>query len=204
MYVTLFKWSFLRLFIFRQWGREREREGKKQQCMVTSHVYPTVDLACNPGMCPDWESNWRPFGLQAGAQSTEPHQAGPLSKSIYRILTLFQNVLSSLYSPRGYHPKFVLPDFEIDINVMSSSCSAFFTFIYEQFIFLKLQSSIPIYFIWLSINLVVAMSTFHFGGIVNKAMNILVQNCGQTYSFLLLLSPEVEPMSHRVGIYLPL
>ena len=36
-----------------------------------------LDLAHNPGMCPDWESNQRPFGLQAGAQSTEPHQPGP-------------------------------------------------------------------------------------------------------------------------------
>ena len=27
-------------------------------------------------MCPDWKSNWWPFGLQAGAQSTEPHQPG--------------------------------------------------------------------------------------------------------------------------------
>ena len=27
-------------------------------------------------MCPDWESNWRPFGSQAGTQSTEPHQPG--------------------------------------------------------------------------------------------------------------------------------
>ena len=25
---------------------------------------PTGDPACNPGMCPDWESNWRPFILQ--------------------------------------------------------------------------------------------------------------------------------------------
>ena len=25
-----------------------------------------------PGMCPDWES----FGVQSGAQSTEPHQPG--------------------------------------------------------------------------------------------------------------------------------
>ena len=35
---------------------------------------PTGDLAHNPGMCPGWESNWRPFGSQAGTQSTEPHQ----------------------------------------------------------------------------------------------------------------------------------
>ena len=34
----------------------------------------TGDLAHNPGMCPDWESNWQPFGSQASTQSTEPHQ----------------------------------------------------------------------------------------------------------------------------------
>ena len=35
---------------------------------------PTGDLACNPGLCPDWESNQQPFGLEAGTKSTEPHQ----------------------------------------------------------------------------------------------------------------------------------
>ena len=44
--------------------------------MVASHRPPTGDLVHNPGMCPDWESNQQPFGLQAGAQSTEPHQPG--------------------------------------------------------------------------------------------------------------------------------
>ena len=44
--------------------------------MVASRVPPTRDLARNPGVCPDWESNWPPFGLQAGTQSTEPHQPG--------------------------------------------------------------------------------------------------------------------------------
>ena len=34
------------------------------------------DLAHNPGMCSDWELNWQPFGSQAGAQFTEPHQPG--------------------------------------------------------------------------------------------------------------------------------
>ena len=43
------------------------REGEKHQCVVDSHVPPTGDLARNPGMCPDWELNRRPFGLQAGA-----------------------------------------------------------------------------------------------------------------------------------------
>ena len=42
--------------------------------MVASHTPSSGDLARNPGMCPDWESNRRPFGLQAGAQSIESHQ----------------------------------------------------------------------------------------------------------------------------------
>ena len=66
------------LFSFRQRGREGEREGEKHQHVVGSYVPPTGDLACNPGMCPDWESNRLPFGSQAGIQSTEPHQPGPL------------------------------------------------------------------------------------------------------------------------------
>ena len=48
------------LFIFRE-GKGR-REGEKHQCVVASCAPPTGDLACNPGMCPDWESNWWPFG----------------------------------------------------------------------------------------------------------------------------------------------
>ena len=54
-----FLFFFLRfyLFIFIQRGKEGEREGEKHQCAVASHVAPTGDLACNPGMCPDWESN---------------------------------------------------------------------------------------------------------------------------------------------------
>ena len=43
---------------------------------VASHTPPTGDLARNPGMCPDQEWNQRPFGSQAGTQSTESHQPG--------------------------------------------------------------------------------------------------------------------------------
>ena len=53
-----------------------EREGKKHQCVVVSRAPPTGDLAHNPDMYPDWESNRWPFGLQAGIQSTELHQPG--------------------------------------------------------------------------------------------------------------------------------
>ena len=44
---------------------EREREGEKRHCVLASHMPPTGDLAHNPGMCPDWKSNWRPFDSQA-------------------------------------------------------------------------------------------------------------------------------------------
>ena len=46
------------LFIFRERGREGEREGEKYQYVVASCTPPSEDLAHNPGMCPDWESNW--------------------------------------------------------------------------------------------------------------------------------------------------
>ena len=68
------------LFLDRGEGREKETKrnidaGKKHQ-LVASHAPPTGDLAHNPGMCPDWESNSRPFGSQASSQTTEPHQPG--------------------------------------------------------------------------------------------------------------------------------
>ena len=69
---------FLRfyLFIFRERGREEDREGEKRQCVVAFHMPPTGDLACNPSMCPDSKWNQQPFGSQASTQSTEPHQPG--------------------------------------------------------------------------------------------------------------------------------
>ena len=46
--------NFLKiLFIFRERGRELEREGEKHQCVVASHMPPTGDLARNSGRCPD-------------------------------------------------------------------------------------------------------------------------------------------------------
>ena len=69
---------FLRfyLLIYLDRGEGKEKEKEKHQCVVASYVPPTGDLACNSGMCPDWESNQRPFGSQVSAQSTESHQPG--------------------------------------------------------------------------------------------------------------------------------
>ena len=78
---------FLRfyLLIFREQGRE----GEKHQCVVAPRTPPTGDLARNPGRSPDWESNQRPFGSQASAPSTEPHQPG------LRVVFLIQGVRST-------------------------------------------------------------------------------------------------------------
>ena len=66
---------FLRFYLFlKSWERGGEREGEKYQCMVASCKPPTGDLARNPDLCPDWESNWQPFSLQARTQSTDLHQ----------------------------------------------------------------------------------------------------------------------------------
>ena len=62
--------------ISRERGWEGGRKEEKHQCVIASCVLPIGDLACNPGMCNDWESNWWPFDLQTCAQSTEPHQPG--------------------------------------------------------------------------------------------------------------------------------
>ena len=55
---------YLFIYLFREGKGGRSRGGEKYQCVVASHVAPTGDLACNPGMCPDWESNWWLFGSQ--------------------------------------------------------------------------------------------------------------------------------------------
>ena len=48
--------DFIYLLSERGEGREKERERNIDVC-CPSHPL-TGGLACNPGMCPDWESNW--------------------------------------------------------------------------------------------------------------------------------------------------
>ena len=55
--------SFLKkyfIYLFLERGKEKEREGEKHQCVVSSHMPPTGDLTYNA--CTLMESNWRPFG----------------------------------------------------------------------------------------------------------------------------------------------
>ena len=58
--IYIFK-DFIYLFSERGEGRERETKSEEHQCVVASCAPSTGDLACNPGMCPDWESNWYPL-----------------------------------------------------------------------------------------------------------------------------------------------
>ena len=55
--------------------------------MSASHVPPTGDLARNPDVCPDWESNRGPFVSQASTQSTEPHQRGQDDCPLFLVLS---------------------------------------------------------------------------------------------------------------------
>ena len=67
------------LFIFRESGKEGEREGEKHQHVVASCVPPTEDLSHNPDMCPRLGIEPVTVWFASGAQSTEPHQPGQLS-----------------------------------------------------------------------------------------------------------------------------
>ena len=89
IYVNVFLFFLKVLFIFRERGREGDREGEKHQCVVVSHAPPTGDLSHNLGMCPDWESNWWPFGSQASTQS----RATPARATMY----IFNTFINSFF-----------------------------------------------------------------------------------------------------------
>ena len=95
------------LFLERGEGKEKEWERNinvwQMEWVVASHTPQVGDLACNPGVCPEWESNRWPFGLQAGPQSTEPHQPGRSLQSqcirgkyLYACVFLFWGVFSEI------------------------------------------------------------------------------------------------------------
>ena len=68
--------KFYIYFVFDFWERVREgeREGKKNIDWLLS-ICTSGDQTWL-GMCPDQESNWRPFSSWDDVQLTEPHQPG--------------------------------------------------------------------------------------------------------------------------------
>ena len=125
---VLYKFSiqkiFLKIIIYlpseRGEGREKERGrniGMWEICQsVASCMSPSGDLTCTPGMCPDWELNWWPFGSQASTQSIEPHQ--PEQGFFYLIKTLDSNSGSRESRHRCKH--------EVKHTEGSYACSAIF------------------------------------------------------------------------------
>ena len=74
---SIFFTDFIYLFLETGKGTvkniERNINVREKHQLVASSEPPTWDLACNPGICPDWESNQRLFVLRDDAQPTEPH-----------------------------------------------------------------------------------------------------------------------------------
>ena len=70
--------SLINLFLLerREGDRKRNIDVEEKHQLVASHMPPTADQVSNPHLHPDRESNWQPFGSQADAQPTEPHQPG--------------------------------------------------------------------------------------------------------------------------------
>ena len=62
---------------------------------------PVGDLAHNPGMCPDWESNKWPFGFQASTQSTELPQSDLEEQNFY-LKNLYSNYKTNIYLLYNY------------------------------------------------------------------------------------------------------
>ena len=71
----LFK-DFIYLLLERGKGRERNINMQETRELVVSCLPPAGNPAHNPGMCPEWESNWWLLGSQDSPKSTEPHQLG--------------------------------------------------------------------------------------------------------------------------------
>ena len=66
-------------YSFSDRGEGKEKERENHQYVVPSHVLPTGDLACNSGMCPDWESNPWSSASQSTLSSLSHTSQGPFS-----------------------------------------------------------------------------------------------------------------------------
>ena len=70
---------------------ERGRETSMCGCLSSA---PHQRPGPHPSMCPDWESNRLPFGLQASTQSAEPYQPGQ-KQGVFCSLQIYQSAQST-------------------------------------------------------------------------------------------------------------
>ena len=105
--VTL-SFLFLRFYLFTFRERKGGREGNINVWLPLKR--PLLgNLTSNPDMCSNWELNQRPFGSQAGTQSTGPHQPGP-----------FIHVLWLIPSPSFLHSSLTLSLLQLSVCSMFS------------------------------------------------------------------------------------
>ena len=80
LFLFIFKGYFLKkdFIYFQRNGEGGRKRGREMSIGCLSHAPNWGDLARNPGMCPDQESNQGPSGLQARTQCTEPRQTRAL------------------------------------------------------------------------------------------------------------------------------
>ena len=95
--INLFFFLRFYLFIFRGEGTGKERE-RNINVWLPLVCPPLGDLACHLGVCLAWESRERPLASQACAQSTEPHQPGPIINLLRKCQTVFQSSCAILLS----------------------------------------------------------------------------------------------------------
>ena len=70
---------------------------EEKQHSVASHMPPAGDLAHNPGMCPDRESNQRHFSSHTSVQSTEPHQLSYCTSFNFVFISVVMLLFSSIF-----------------------------------------------------------------------------------------------------------
>ena len=74
----IFSSTFIFIYLLLERGEGREKERERNINVWEIWTQPSTQPCALTGG-PDWQ----PFGLQAGAQSTEPHQPGPIFSSFY-------------------------------------------------------------------------------------------------------------------------
>ena len=67
------------IYLFLERGKRRRKRGRETSRNLDQ--LPLISTSTrkwtrNPGLCPDWESNWWPVAFQDDAQPTEPHWSG--------------------------------------------------------------------------------------------------------------------------------